>query len=100
MIPWFVGPVDDPEYYCEDSPENPKDYNINCRNWYIKQKEKANYSHYTDVYQFADGRFGYTACVPFDTNNTFGGATCIDLSPSGSLDVFFESDAQYLLLDQ
>ena len=99
----FNTPLDSDDYEClrDDIKDwNPKWYSPVCRGWYKKAikeyKPQAKRSISTNLYKNAAPSTGktdmcITSCAPFSfSNSTFAGTLCLDQSPMGPLDTYFD----------
>ena len=64
-------------------------YSPVCRGWYRLQADNPDHSTVTDLYTFADGTDGLTACAPIldhlapTSVQEFFGTLCVDIAPRG-----------------
>ena len=116
---FFSNEVSDADYSCpvSDLPfeyPNWKDkwYSPICRPWYQLQKDNPRQTTLGDLYQFANSDIqGITPCAPInrmaadveEDEDTFVGAICLDMAPSGDINEFYPfvsvEQATYLLFN-
>ena len=81
--------------------DDPLAYSPVCRNWFIDSVKRPNQSFYTEAYPFAgEPIMGFTLCAPFFKESynkeTAYGTTCVDISPQGDLNEYFQLESASL----
>ena len=93
-----------PDYDCEFNELpfyypgwDPKWYSPICRDWFKEQESHPTRNTLGEIYINSAKEFGLTPCAPITSRDKgelkFEAALCTDISPSGSLDQYYEFDS-------